>query len=357
MENINILTKKQYPAIDLMKFIMAILVINIHKPFVSYDVPYVNTVAHTALGGCAVPFFFICSAFFVFRKFTDDQQKNNRNFFSFFKRIFILYLLWSIIYLPCNFVKSFTGHYREITVKLLIGQCIGWVKDFFLSQSFIHFWYLNTLLLSALLVFILLKKLSAKAVLIISFSLFAVSNVLYSLNIYDSSIAVASHFNSISTVFKNTLLSGLLCVSLGAYFALGKKRYPLRSCAVISASLAAVSIIFNIMIEPVKDIAYPISRLICIVCAFFVFSMCINSNLTDKPIYPKLRAYSSLIYFSHLLLMSEGLHYLANITGINAFADSYPLAFFMSVFIFLGFAVIVTKLQKFKPLRWLRYLY
>ncbi len=358
MENINILTKKQYPAIDLMKFIMAILVINIHKPFVSYDVPYVNTVAHTALGGCAVPFFFICSAFFVFRKFTDDRRKNNRHFFNFFKRIFILYFLWSAIYLPCNFVKSFTGHYHEITLKLLAGQCIGWTRDFFLSQSFIHFWYLNTLLLSSLLVFLLLKKFSPKTVLIIGLLLFAVSNALYSLNIFDKSISVASFYNSVPTVFKNTLQVGFLCTSLGAYFAMGKHHRPtLRTCVALSASLIAVSIVLSIAITPVKDVAYPLSRFVCIICAYFIFSMCINSNLTPKPIYAKLRAYSSLMYFSHLLLMSEGLRFLANITGIDAFSESYPFAFFLSVFVFLGFAIIITKLQKLKGFGWLRYLY
>lgn len=353
----NTLTKKQYPAIDIMKFVMAILVINIHKPIVSYDVLYVNLILRTAIGSSAVPFFFICSAFFLFKKFTDDVQKNKAFFLSFLKRMFILYTLWTVIYLPCMFVKSFTGHYDEITLKLLIGQCASWIKNFFLSQSFIHFWYMNTLILSAVFVFLLLKKLSPKAVLVISLAVYVTSNALYSLNIYDASIRIADIYASLPIVLKNTLSIGFLCVSLGAYFAMNKPKLSFKISTIFSVLMIFISIVQNIILEPYSDVALPLTRLTCIIAAYFIFSMCATSNLANRPIFSKLRSYSSLMYFSHLLLMSEGLSYLAKITGIDAFATSYPLAFFLSVILFLGFAMLITELQKKKHFHWLKYLY
>ena len=341
-----------------MKFIMAILVINIHKPFVSYDVPFVNTIFRTAIGGCAVPFFFMCSAFFLFKKFTNDQKKNNSVFLSFLKRIFILYTLWSVIYLPCNFVKSFTGHYHEITVKLLLGQVIGYAKDFFLSQSFIHFWYMNTLLLSAIFVFVLLKKFSAKTVLIISLAVYFICNTLYYLNVYDSSFALSDIFVRFPIVLKNTLQVGFLCTSLGAYFALGERKITFKAASVLSVLLIIVSIVQKLVLERYIDLSIIYkTTFVCIVGAYFIFIMCAKSNIPEKPIYAKLRAYSSLMYFSHLLLMAEGLNFLAKVTGFEPFSTSFPLAFFLSVFLSLTFAIVVTKLQTKKGFAWLSYLY
>lgn len=271
--------------------------------------------------------------------------------------MFILYSLWTVIYLPCMFVKSFTGHYDEITLKLFIGQCVGWIKDFFLSQSFIHFWYMNTLMLSAVFVFLLLKKLSPKTVLVISFAVYVASNALYSLNIYDASIRIADIYTSLPIVLKNTLSIGLLCTSLGAYLAMDKPKHSFKASAFFSVLLIFISIVQNLILEPHSDIALPLTRLTCIIAAYFIFSMCAASNLANRPIFSKLRSYSSLMYFSHLLLMAEGLSYLAKITAIDMFATSYPFAFFLSVFLSLGFAILITELQKKKYFHWLRYLY
>ena len=86
---------KNYNLIDLIKFIMALCVVTIHTYIVdSMESSLVQDILYSIIRS-AVPFFFITSAYFV-------MQRNEKDgILKYWKRIFQLYLSWSVI----NFIS------------------------------------------------------------------------------------------------------------------------------------------------------------------------------------------------------------------------------------------------------------
>ena len=86
---------KNYNSIDLMKFMMALCVVTIHTYIVDSMEPSIFQDILYSIIRSAVPFFFITSAYFV-------MQRNEKDgILKYWKRIFRLYLSWSVI----NFIS------------------------------------------------------------------------------------------------------------------------------------------------------------------------------------------------------------------------------------------------------------
>ncbi len=140
---------RTYAGIDLMKFLAAILVVSIHtRPFYDID-PRLGFVMENILTRIAVPFFFISSGYF----FTDKVlslstiKQKRKALGSFLLRIFQLYLLWSLIYMPYDLYYL----YKETpSIKQVF---FTYLRQFFVIGSHFHFWYLPSLIYSTLLVY------------------------------------------------------------------------------------------------------------------------------------------------------------------------------------------------------------
>lgn len=95
------LPTKEYPCIDLLKYIMALAVVMIHIHALNPDIelPFVVTWLRSA-----VSFFFIVSGFFIGRKisglnnFTESRQYLRKRS----KHLFRIFAIWLIIYLPLS---------------------------------------------------------------------------------------------------------------------------------------------------------------------------------------------------------------------------------------------------------------
>lgn len=90
--------RKNYPAIDIVKFLMAMMILMQHT---------CNEWAHSTglvhaffgLGNFAVPFFFACSGFLFFSKFNALDEKEQRQYYKQWSiRLGKMYLVWSLIY-------------------------------------------------------------------------------------------------------------------------------------------------------------------------------------------------------------------------------------------------------------------
>ena len=98
---------RQYNAIDIMKFIMSFLVVMIHKPIFSPEHPFAKYISEEVIAALAVPFFFIVSSFLCFKKMNGTKE-DNKKFISFENRLLILYIIWTIIYIPSCLISSVT---------------------------------------------------------------------------------------------------------------------------------------------------------------------------------------------------------------------------------------------------------
>lgn len=97
--------RKIYPSLDIMKFIMAMLILTQHT---------CNEWAHSTglvhdffgLGNFAVPFFFACSGFLFFSKLYTLDEKGQKDYYRKWSvRIGKMYLVWSLIYFCFVFAR------------------------------------------------------------------------------------------------------------------------------------------------------------------------------------------------------------------------------------------------------------
>ena len=138
-------------SIDVMRIVMAFLVVVIHVPF---DGKAGNV--FITYGKTAVPFFLVVCGYFLYR---NDNKEMMKRLIKQTKRIFIFFVASNLFYAACHAVYlrvtegSFNGMRECFTAKALTDFAL-----YNLSPFSEHLWYLGSLLY-ALLIMLLLNKL------------------------------------------------------------------------------------------------------------------------------------------------------------------------------------------------------
>ena len=172
----NKLKSDTYSNLDIAKIIASLLIITIHcSPFLSlnsdFDFLFVSTVSRIA-----VPFFFACSGFLLFRGLADENGKivcnkqNIRKLIKYIKRLVILYVVWSAVYLLWQIPQWYSIGW------LSPGAFVDYIIAFFRDGSYYHMWYILSLIYAVPFGYLLVSFFSKKVV-------FAISLVLYLLGI------------------------------------------------------------------------------------------------------------------------------------------------------------------------------
>lgn len=244
---------------------------------------FVNTICRIA-----VPFFFICTGYFSDFKSTKT-----------IKRLIILYIIWSIIYFP---IEKFN------------------ILLFLFDKSVFHLWYIVDSIRGLLIIYFLSKKLDTRTIMVSSFILY-----------------LACYLLGINT----TIFFSLFMLCLGNYLHNGKILRKHRILLVI--------ISFILLVLEAKYINFAsndvVMRIFTIPIAAILFSLLKTDN-PGKGI-PILRKMSSLIYFSHVLII----YWIVPITYT-------PWLSLMSVFLIASIiSLIIIKLSELKYLKFLKYLY
>ena len=335
--------KATYNSIDLFKFVLSLSVVAIHiSPFTS-----ISTSLHFFM---LVPFYFICSGYFLFKKPTPNTYK-------YVCRIFKLYVIWSIIYLPCVLHKVITND-SDIVISL-----IRWVKNFIFVGSYLHLWYLLATVVAVLIIAFCLKmRLSIKSILILACIFYIIglipqtySIVLDPIREYEKIFFVLKYIQKIIITTRNGLFEGFLFISLGMLFA--KKHFSIKTnhawvlfltsmfflgCELIVVCFAGWARAFDMFIFLVP-------------ASFFLFYIVKTKQLKNRSIYPQLRTLSSLIFFSHLLI-----DYILNIilTPIIPILWSHSLfRYCLNVIVTFGFSLIIMTLSQKPYFKWIKNIY
>ena len=148
------ITKSTNSTIDIAKLIMAILVVAIHTEPFSFNIWLDRGLG--IITRLCVPFFFVAGSYFFFG--------SKRSIKDYITRMLSLYFLWTIIYLPFD-LKEF----RQIGIFHVL-------KRIFWDGNRV-FWYIYASVIATLIVVLLKKYLSNRAVLFISFCLLAIGCV------------------------------------------------------------------------------------------------------------------------------------------------------------------------------------
>ena len=287
-----------YNSIDLLKFFCAILVLFIHTQPLQNISAFGELVLVNFLARIAVPVFFITSGFFFYKKILREGFKINV-LGSYLRRLLIVYVVWTVIYLPYDLLYPLFSSHDE-------GQklALSYLWRVFFTGSHFHLWYLPGLMTAVTLLFVLCKYLNLKIVGIIFFVLYLVGLMGDSYFELAKQIGAGTFFYKLFFYVGPTrsgLFFGAIYVFVGAWFATKEKQFRLRNRGIILLTSVFAVVYFA---EVIAISEYGLARdrnmtLFLLPVSFMVFVMAVSSGLKFDLNYLRLREYSSFIYFFH----------------------------------------------------------
>ena len=350
-------TSERYSGIDFTKFICSLLVVMIHiAPFglqsAESPIRWMNFALQQYICRLAVPFFFVCNGYFLFKK-TDIHNID----FSFLKRtifkVLRLYIIWSIIYFPISLrvVKSYSSGVKD---AILI-----YLKYFFFIGSYDHLWYLNALIVVLIIITVCLK-IGMKPT-----HIFALSAVFYLVGIFGDSyfglirsshgfiLSIYESYNNFFTTTRNGLFFGMFFVSVGMILAnknIQKDRGKNLSMFFVFLVLLGIEVYLVNRFSLSRD------RNMYILLAptvYYLFRFALFSNVFDKYSYI-LGAISKIVFYSHIIFEVIVRN---TLKLLNYDLTETPFHFMTVVFITILFSLIVVEISAKEKFKWLKYFY
>lgn len=324
--------KKIISGLDVMKFFMAFLIVDIHIQGYLFAPPYLQNYVIHPVEGMAVPTFFVISSFLFFRKARHAEGQLGL-VLHFLKRLCILYLFWCLVWSPIIYIQKDYFHPMTVLVPLYI------VRDFFFGNMFDASWFLGALLVGVPMVWGLSRLLKKDAlVMIIPLGVY-----LYLQYVKNLPMEWASPYYWYSE-FKDPNLAfpgGLLWIAIG-YVMANKKvivwMEKVKNCWAWIAALLFLALTFFIPIVP---------RILCVASLFvaaYTWQLPEHSQL-----YRRFRTYSILFYVIHDCFKKIPKQLFGWENG--------PVLFIVTIaFCFLASEVIM-RMKEVKGFGWLRYAY
>lgn len=335
-----------FNAIDIGKFVAAILVMFIHCKKLFYN-EVLNLVVINIICRYAVPFFFVATGFFFFRKlkYVDGKIEKDKENFSFFinyeKRIVILYLVWSAVYCGLryyDYCKNFWGQYNFIKDFLV---------DFTISESYYHMWYLLSMIFAVPVIYFLLRFIKIKYVCIITLLLYIVEVLVYGYN-WIPQIAVFSAIVDKTHIFGVALLRTVPLILIGLFCLNSKLNFKKRIVGLIVCVILNVFeiLMLYVVTNGTGRYSYIFTTL---PLAFFIFGVVSEIKVNcNKNICIYLRKSSTIVYCIHPLVY----FFIERIEFVSSWIN-----FCISLAICMMFASIIIWLSSKRVFNFLKYLY
>lgn len=340
-----------YNGVDLCKFLCSLLVVAIHvNPLTSVHW-LLNYGVVNYIAPIAVPFFFTVTGFFLVQK--SDTQAIMKTIGKMLK----LYLLWTIIYAPIAILQDMDGHTGFAAFG---GACLTVLKNFFCTGSYGHLWYLNATIVALLLILLLRKcKCSTTAI-------FAIGVALYLIGLTAQSyFGLIRPLQNIPTVWnllkaaqnimpttRNGLFEGLCLIAMGMYIAQKPTRLTLRT-SLIGLAASMLFLAAEILILVKLDFIRAYNMFLGLLPAtYFLLQTALRLPLPDHPIYKKLRAMSSMIYFSHMLVYTIAVLPLESSGILTNSLGLYGLTVLLTIALSAGI-ITLSKRKRFDKLHYI----
>lgn len=284
MSKFSLLSKAKFNNVDFAKVCMAVMVVALHTGvYCCFANDLFNQVGK-ALVDLAVPFFFIASGFFLWRKIADAtlNEKVDR-ITKWGKHIFMLYCIWSLVYLPYaiyGFVRDDLSLFSSIAL---------YVRNFiFVGENFWSWplWYLLAMIVAAVIIFLLVK------VGLKTYQIFIVALLLATSGIVIDAIHAQGGLDGYFSVFKTTrngFFVGFPYIVMGMFIA----EYGVISSKYWLATLFAIGFVLKVVGAPYLSW----------IVNYLLFALVIQMNIKARSgdFYRDLRLASVVIYFTHML--------------------------------------------------------
>lgn len=293
-------------AIDVMKFICAILVVIIHAPpFISYN-ETANFIIVEIIARIAVPFFFVCAGYFFFYKipFKNGRMERSINLKPLTKytgHLIRIYLFWTIFYLLWWIPLWYKGG------NLTLANMKGYILSIFISGSYYHLWYVVALIYGMWFTFLLLKYLKEKLVFVIAVVFYLIGTFQYSYTWIVKGNYFFDWFQNIYGLFGSISLGifrAFPYLIMGLVFAKFRVKITIPISAIISV-LCFIMLGVEVWFLKTSGHSFRFSYVLLTgVTTFFIFNTVSQIKLKYNLVYPNLRRMSSIIYFVHPILIN-----------------------------------------------------
>ncbi len=329
---------KKYSLVDIFRLICACLVVMIHCVEIREGHPIAHMIV-TCFSRQAVPFFFIVSGFFFYKKL--KKCDNPKEFvLKYSKRIFILYFVWILISFP-ELLSSYSGLYEGSSWLYLSAVLVR--RVFFAGYSV--FWYLLVMAESALICGYLLFKNRENVLYVVS----AIGLILGFLYSADVDWILINKFNDlIYTVFSssgNVIMTGLPYFSVGCAFASAGEKFKANT-ALLWTLYILVSAVNVVAFATIYDSISLYEKYFYLysVQAILLFMIGISSNVNLKDsVCVEFRNISSAVYCLHSFVIYHIVDRFWTLESPVPFRFVVPLAISVTVY-------FVVKKINYKPL-------
>ena len=329
---------------DYSKFILAIMVVAIHTRFLPKLLyPWLRL---------AVPLFFIMTGYFLFQKTAalNSPAEKNKRMLSFVERNLKLYFFWFLLLLPfVLYAKKWFYH------GVVLGLAY-FLRDLLFNGTFKASWYIMASVLAALLIYFLSRKISNKALLILTGCIYLVVCVWSSYSfLFDETETVKGFMGAYETIFAvpyNSFPVALFWIACGKCYADNDFGNLLSTRNKIIAV-----IIFSVLLYAEWRVVYTYSGSLNNDCyimlaplSMLVFSCLKNIEISSSQRALVLRKCSTIIYAMH-----------GTVAGVlQTISEWFELGndiviFFSTILICISACYIILKLEKVKGFKWLKY--
>lgn len=330
----NELSGNNFNGIDLVKFLCTFLICIIHTTPFSFEYFKYADICNFFLqkGVCriAVPFYFVASGFFLFRKidlnnFDVDRIKNY---------CFKLIRLWGM-----------------------------WMLLLVLGGTY-HLWYLSATAVAVMILSVLLyhrvkfRYITIIAVLLyivglLGDSYYGIIEPLKGMNFLGS---IITEYETVFSSTRNGPFMGFIFVFMGAVFAYKKININVKVAFLGFVISMGLLVIESFMLN-INGFSKAFNMYISLLPAtFFLFHIATNINLKDSKVYGKMRVIGVLIYYLHLLAkyFTRKIFVLINeYTGVDLTAFLCVASILLAILM----AVLIEALSHKEKFKWLHILY
>lgn len=297
--------KTVYPALDLLKLIMAVLVVAVHaNPLYGIDVPFASRVLNV-LESVSVPFFFVVSSFLCFRglrpaQFQERISAGSCRVRSTISKFVWLYFAWFLVYIPIDC----RGYWLDgvSLIKAMVLEARGF---FLLGEGRLSWplWYLLASVVGFILVYTMLRKgMSSRNILGISF-LFLLGGFGLSLLLKweGAPTAISLPVKIYSLMFGNTrngLFEGFFYIALGMYFGMNPESIQNIDVKVITAAIAT-GVLGCFYVSSDQHLLF------CALIAGGIVLLSIRGGVQSRlPMFTRMRKASTVIYLTHMMFIA-----------------------------------------------------
>ena len=281
--------KNQYPGVDLVKFLMAVVVIAIHTLPVGFFTDSISSGIYDFLCANSVPFFFVSSGFLLAQRTEQGTGDLKDVVVLSLKKFLKMYVLWMLIYFPL----AVWDYYRS--GRSLVSSVLLYIHGFLLVGEHYNSWplwyLLSTLYGLGFLYLLSRKKLPVNCIVLCSVIAYLFGSVLsYLLNhshIFPDPLSKLAALMS-QIIFPGRILNGFHFISLGMF------AYHRRFSNKMGVFFVVLSILSILIQNELLDIPFRLFSGL----GFLVLAA--NFQGQSKPVFPILRKLSTVMYFLHM---------------------------------------------------------